>query len=167
MKVKLTLILFNIFFSINLIGQVSISNYLGDYISYKWFDLPVTSRLYPKADSFLLKKMQINPNLFILFSDNLKDVKYELRRVEQIEFFREFREFDYRVFKINSDTVMVLRVVSPSYNFKPPVDIVLNGSSYITEFNGYFYCFKRSEKKQIKTTKTQKKSFLPLIEVSR
>jgi hypothetical protein len=126
----------------------SINNFLGKYSSYKWFDLPVTGMLYPEANSYIGKKMIINKNSFVLFSDTLKDVKYEFRKCEQIEFFREFRHFDYRKLKIAYDSIKVISVTTPESDFNPPIDIILTKDFFVTEYMGYFYFFKRGNQKK-------------------
>lgn len=138
------LVLFYLLTSFKTNAQISesVKSILGDYTSYKWFDLPVTEVLEP--NSLIGGKMSIKSDSFILFSDTVpKIVEYKFCKRNQIDFFRVFKHFDYRKMNIKSDSIIVMTIICPEYSQSPQIDIIITREFLATEYKGYFYLFKK------------------------
>ena len=118
----------------------------GEYVSYKWIGLPVAEMLDNEANSYLKKKMIINKSSLILFSDTVSIVeKYEFKKKKQNDFFRVFRDFDYKEMNIKGDSITVMSAIGPKGTSNYRTDIIITEKFLVTEYKGIFYFFKKKK----------------------
>ncbi|MGN6568382.1 MAG: hypothetical protein ACTHJ0_10540 [Flavipsychrobacter sp.] len=116
---------------------------LGEYIAYRYVDLPVVALSYQDAKLLLGKKMVIQRNRIIVFNDTLTDVSYTITKSDQIDFFRAYRHFDWRRLGIKEDSIDVL---SANNTFHAPVDVVLAKEDFfVTEYKGFYFLFHKKK----------------------
>lgn len=115
----------------------------GEYVAYKYFPLPINEMTDSEAQNLLGRKLIIQSRSTIIFDNSLNNVNYSMGQLEQIDYYRIYRHFDYRKLGIKDDTINVLSVL-PEDVTETPIDIVITKENILAlEYRSYIFLFRK------------------------
>jgi hypothetical protein len=114
----------------------------GSYSSYHWEPESVEELSYKEANKLLHKRMVIDSNYFILFTDTVLHPGYIMDTLTKTDFFNRYR-LDEQKFNFLFDTITcVLVQKTPLFE---ETRLVLTGDHILANYGGYFFFFRKDK----------------------